>query len=89
MDGYLINVAKEAQLSLALALEKLNNVSITASAFPLDHSSKGVYELKRESDSVKSLARNLSTLTASGYNYTKWNGHDAQPENRSRKQARS
>ncbi|WP_318408867.1 VWA domain-containing protein [Photobacterium leiognathi] len=68
MDGYLINVAKEAQLSLALALEKLNNVSITASAFPLDHSSKGVYELKRESDSVKSLARNLSTLTASGYN---------------------
>ncbi|WP_305817400.1 VWA domain-containing protein [Photobacterium leiognathi] len=68
MDGYLINVAKEAQLSLALALDKLNNVSITASAFPLDHSNHGVYELKRESDSVKSLARNLSTLTASGYN---------------------
>ena len=66
MDGYLIEVAKEAQLSLALALDKLNNVSITASAFPLDYNYHGVYELKREGDSVKSLAKNLSTLTASG-----------------------
>jgi cobaltochelatase CobT len=71
----LIDVAKEAQLALISALDRINGVSTTASLFPVDFSlskSRAIdietpVNLKGESDSVKTLANNIA-------NYANANG---------------
>lgn len=65
----LISEARKAQLSLALALDKLDGVTVTASAFPTAHTgSSQVIELLSEGESVKKLATRLSIVTGQGDN---------------------
>ncbi|GAD91265.1 hypothetical protein VHA01S_080_00050 [Vibrio halioticoli NBRC 102217] len=65
-DTYL-DVAKEAQVALSMALNKLNGVSVTASAFPTSNSGNSVIELLSEGESVKSLPERLWRVDGEGY----------------------
>ncbi|ELA9367551.1 VWA domain-containing protein [Vibrio parahaemolyticus] len=62
----LMATAKEAQLALALALSKINGVSIAASAFPSEYSNSKVMELLSEDESINLLAKRLTHATGSG-----------------------
>ncbi|NGZ66571.1 hypothetical protein G6Z92_06175 [Vibrio aestuarianus subsp. cardii] len=62
----LLQTAKEAQLALALALNKINGVSVTASAFPSEYDNSKVMELLRENESTDQLAKRLTHATGNG-----------------------
>jgi nitric oxide reductase activation protein len=63
----LLKVAKEAQLALALALSRINGVSITASAFPESwREDDKIIRLMKEGEQVKHLANRLSLCTGQG-----------------------
>ncbi|MEZ8329149.1 hypothetical protein AB4562_04650 [Vibrio sp. 10N.222.54.A1] len=65
----LMNGAKKAQLSLALALDKLQGVTVTASAFPTgENRCSNVIELLSEGEPVKKLAPRLSIVKGNGDN---------------------
>jgi cobalamin biosynthesis protein CobT len=65
----LISEARKAQLSLAFALDKLEGVSVTASAFPTAHKdSTQVIELLSEGESVKKLAKRMSVVCGTADN---------------------
>lgn len=64
----LLTVAKDAQMALALALEKIQGVNITASAFPTEGQRFEVFELLKENESPsRVLADRLETLRGNGY----------------------
>lgn len=49
----LLEVAKDSQVALAVALEKIAGVSVTASAFPATKSGYNVFEVLKEDESAK------------------------------------
>ena len=62
----ILSVAKDASLALALALDKINGVNVTASAFPTNGSEYGVYNLLSENEKVSRLADRLMHIQADG-----------------------
>lgn len=62
----LLIVAKEAQVALAYALNRIHGVSVTASAFPLTHYDNTVMELLSEGENVKQLPARLSHAIGQG-----------------------
>lgn len=60
-------IAKEAQMALALALERINGVSITASAFPTERESE-VFALLKEGERAISLSQRYQAINGQGYN---------------------
>jgi hypothetical protein len=62
----ILSVAKDASLALALALDKINGVNVTASAFPTNGSGYGVYNLLSENEKVSRLADRLMHIQADG-----------------------
>ncbi len=65
MNGHLIETAKEAHLALSCALDKINGVEVTASAFPY-MGTENVIELKKQHDSITALSSQLAKLCADG-----------------------
>lgn len=63
----LLAVAKDAQTALALALEKINGVNVTASAFPTWGSRYEVYNLLSENEKAARLADRLEEVRGSGH----------------------
>lgn len=63
----LLAVAKDAQTALALALEKINGVNVTASAFPTWGSRYEVYNLLSENEKAAKLADRLEEVRGSGH----------------------
>lgn len=62
-----LQIAKEAQVALTLALSKINGVAITASAFPTNGDRNEVIELLSEGESTKKLAERLYRVDGGGY----------------------
>jgi hypothetical protein len=65
--GPLLRTAKEAQVALALALSRINGVSVTASAFPATPNGNDVLELLSEGESVKKLSDRLHSAHGQGW----------------------
>lgn len=63
---HLMSTAKEAQLALALALNKINGVAVTASAFPSEYHDQNVMDLLCENESINQLAKRLTVTKGSG-----------------------
>ncbi|MGR5178865.1 vWA domain-containing protein [Vibrio mediterranei] len=63
----LLAVAKDAQTALALALEKINGVNVTASAFPTYGSRYEVFKLLSENEKAAKLADRLEEVRGSGH----------------------
>lgn len=62
-SGNLLMVAKEAQLALAMALTRINGVSVSASAFPAGNNTD-VFTLLSEGESVRKLSQRYHALQA-------------------------
>ncbi|MFA0356891.1 VWA domain-containing protein [Vibrio breoganii] len=62
-----LQIAKEAQVALTLALSKINGVAVTASAFPVAGQFDEVIELLSEGESTKKLAERLYRVDGNGY----------------------
>lgn len=62
----ILTVAKDASLALALALDKINGVNVTASAFPSNGENYSVYNLLSENEKVSKLADRLDYINADG-----------------------
>lgn len=63
----LLAVAKDAQTALALALEKINGVNVTASAFPTRGDRYEVFNLLTENEKAAKLADRLEEVRGSGF----------------------
>ncbi|MEZ9922398.1 hypothetical protein AB4342_20000, partial [Vibrio breoganii] len=61
-----LQIAKEAQVALTLALSKINGVAVTASAFPIAGDGYEVIELLSEGESTKKLAERLYRVDGNG-----------------------
>ncbi|GAM71725.1 clumping factor clfB [Vibrio sp. JCM 19236] len=62
-----LQIAKEAQVALTLALSRINGVAITASAFPTSTDRNEVIELLSEGESTKKLAERLYRVDGRGH----------------------
>jgi len=62
----LLKIAKEAQVALALALSRINGVTVTASAFPTKGIDTDVLELLSEGENVNKLPQRLGLARGQG-----------------------